>query len=133
MLPEQYRRDAAFTSAANYRAWLPAADLFQDGSNGQEELSAAGRTALDGAITENGDSVFETPIVIEGYCDGRSPSDQLRLSRARAILVRQYVQSRFQLDSSNLGIVALKNAPPNAVGRPTWDGICIVVLRKGSK
>ncbi|MGO9256683.1 MAG: MlaD family protein [Bryobacteraceae bacterium] len=131
--PEQYRRDAAFTSAVNYRAWLPATDLFQDGPNGQEELSAAGKRALDGAFTENGDSVFESPIVIEGYCGGRSPSDQLRLSRARAILVRQYLQSRFQLDSSNLGIVALKNAPPNAVRRPTWDGICIVVLRKKSK
>jgi phospholipid/cholesterol/gamma-HCH transport system substrate-binding protein len=131
--PEQYRRDKAFTSASNQRAWLPAAGLFQGGSNGEEELSAAGKAALDGAFTENGDSVFESPIVIEGYCSGRSPSDQLRLSRARAILVRQYLESRFQLDSSNLGIVALKNAPPSAVGRPTWDGVCIVVLRKGSK
>jgi phospholipid/cholesterol/gamma-HCH transport system substrate-binding protein len=130
---EQYRRDAAFTSRANYRAWLSASDLFTPGSGGQEELSAGGRALLDGALTENGDSVFESPIVIEGYCNGTQPPDQLRLSRIRAMLVRQYLQSHFQLDSSNIGIVAMKNLPPNATGRATWDGICIVVIRKDSK
>jgi hypothetical protein len=49
------------------------------------------------------------------------------------MLVRQYLQSHFQLDSSNIGIVAMKNLPPNATGRATWDGICIVVIRKDSK
>jgi phospholipid/cholesterol/gamma-HCH transport system substrate-binding protein len=131
--PDQYRRDAAFTSRANYRAWLAAPDLFQAGSNGQEELSAGGKALLEGALTENGDSVFESPIVIEGYCNGTQPADQLRVSRIRAILVRQYLQSHFQLDSSNLGIVPMKNAPPSGVERNTWDGICIVVLRRKTK
>jgi phospholipid/cholesterol/gamma-HCH transport system substrate-binding protein len=131
--PEQYRRDAAFTSRANYRAWLSASELFQAGSNGQEELSAAGKALLDGALTENGDSIFESPIVIEGYCNGTQPTDQLRLSRIRAILVRQYLQSHFQLDASNLGIVAMKNSPPTGMERQTWDGICIVVLKRKSK
>jgi phospholipid/cholesterol/gamma-HCH transport system substrate-binding protein len=130
--PEQYRRDPAFTSRANYRAWLASADLFLDGE-GQEDLSAAGRQLLENAVTENGDAIFESPIVIEGYCNGRSPADQLRLSRARAILVRQYLQSRFQLDSSNLGIVAMKNTPPNGLERKSFDGICVVVLKKKSK
>src|SRR6185295_19218631 len=35
--PEQYRQDSAFTSSANYRAWLPAAELFQPGPDGHEE------------------------------------------------------------------------------------------------
>jgi phospholipid/cholesterol/gamma-HCH transport system substrate-binding protein len=131
--PEQYRRDAAFTSRADYRAWLSASELFQAGSNGQEELSAGGKALLDGALTENGDTIFESPIVIEGYCNGTRPADQLRLSRIRAIEVRQYLQSHFQLDSSNLGIVAMKNSPPSGMERKTWDGICIVVLRRQSK
>ena len=130
---DQYRRDAAFTSRANYRAWLSAPDLFQPGSNGQEELSAGGKALLDGALTENGDSIFESPIVIEGYCNGTGPADQLRLSRIRAILVRQYLQSHFQLDSGNVGIVAMNNFPPTGMERKTWDGICIVVLRKQQK
>jgi len=127
--PEQYRRDSAFTSSSNYRAWLPASELFQRGPDGQEELSAAGQAALNGAMAESGDSILESPMIIEGYCGGHS-TDQLRISRGRAILVRQYLQTQFQLDSSNLGIVAMKSLPPNGVGRATWDGICIVVLRR---
>jgi hypothetical protein len=42
---------------------LSASEVFQDGGDGQEELSAAGRAALDGALTESGDSAFESPIV----------------------------------------------------------------------
>jgi phospholipid/cholesterol/gamma-HCH transport system substrate-binding protein len=131
--PEQYRRDTAFTSPANYRAWLSGSELFQAGSNDQEELSADGKALLDGALTENGDTIFESPIVIEGYCNGPRPADQLRLSRIRATLARQYLQSHFQLDSSNIGVVAMKNSPPSVMERKTWDGICIVVLRKKQK
>jgi phospholipid/cholesterol/gamma-HCH transport system substrate-binding protein len=127
---EQYRQDTAFTNRANVRAWLPASGLFVRGANGEEELSTGGKAALDDAFTENGDSIFESPIVIEGYCNGVGPAEQLRLSRMRAILVRQYLQSRYQLDSTNLGIVAMKNSPPSGVERKTWDGICIVVLKK---
>ena len=131
--PEQYRRDAAFTSRTNYRAWLSASDLFTAGSDGKEELSAGGKARLDGVLTQNGDSVLESSIVVEGYCNGIQPPDQLRLSRLRAMLVRQYLQNHFQLDSNNIGMVAMKNLPPNATGRATWDGICIVVVRKDSK
>ena len=130
---EKYREDAVFTSHANSRSWLPASELFQDGSNGQEELSAAGKALLDGTLKENGDSIFDSPIVIEGYCNAGRVADQMRLSRARAILVRQYLQSRFQLDSDNLGTVALKSAPPSGVGHAKWDGICIVILKRRSK
>jgi phospholipid/cholesterol/gamma-HCH transport system substrate-binding protein len=128
--PEKYRHDSAFTSSANHRAWLSTAQLFQAGEHGQEELSAAGKALLDDTLTENGDSIFESPIVIEGYCGGTRPADQLRISRARAILVRQYLQAHFQLDSNNLGIVSMKSSPPDGMGRATWDGICIVVLRR---
>jgi phospholipid/cholesterol/gamma-HCH transport system substrate-binding protein len=131
--PERYRQDAAFTSPANYRAWLAAAELFQNGAAGLEELSGTGKARLDSALTDEGDSIFESPIVVEGYCGGSGSADQLRLSRTRAILVRQYLQSRFQLDSNNLGIVPLKSSPPNGIGRATWDGVCIVVLRRKSK
>jgi phospholipid/cholesterol/gamma-HCH transport system substrate-binding protein len=130
---ETYRRDSVFSRPTNLRTWLSASQLFQDGSNGQEELSAGGKAMLDDAFTENGDVVFVSPIVIEGYCSRTDSAEQLRLSRSRAILVRQYIRSRFQLDSSNLGIVPLKSSPPNGTGRTTWDGICIVVLRKKFK
>lgn len=132
--PEEYRKERAFTSPANRRVWLPGSELFQKGPNG-EELSANGKALLNAALTQNGDPMTADPIVIEGYWDGGvSPSqganDQLRLSRNRAMVVRQYLQERFQLDSRNVGVVALKNTPPKGAEHVTWDGICIVVLRK---
>jgi phospholipid/cholesterol/gamma-HCH transport system substrate-binding protein len=128
--PDAYRKDAAFTSRTNYRAWISATDLFQSGPEGSEELSPAGKALLDGALTEYGEGVVESPIVVEGYCGSTQSAEQLVRSRTRAILVRQYLQNRYLLGSGNLGAVALRNSPPKSVGQSTWDGVCIVVLRK---
>ncbi len=80
--PEKYRRDRAFTSRTNRRAWLSGSELFQNGLNGEEELSAKGKALLDATLAEYGDSMIESPIVIEGYWNGGFPADQLRLSRS---------------------------------------------------
>ncbi|HMG37116.1 MAG TPA: MlaD family protein [Blastocatellia bacterium] len=128
--PEKYRRDHAFTNPANGRAWLSGSELFQRGANGEEELSAKGKALLNNTIGSYGDSIIEAPIVIEGYSNGNAPADQLRLSRSRAIMVRHYLQQRFQMDTKNLGVVPMKNSPPNGFDRSTWDGICLVVIRK---
>ncbi len=125
---EQYRQDRAFTNRANHRVWLSGAELFGNGPNG-EELSSRGKVILDAALAEYGDVILQSPIVIEGYSNGAAP-DQFRCSRNRAIAVRQYLQARFELDMGNLGVVAMKNAPPKGLERASWDGICIVVLRK---
>lgn len=128
--PEKYRRDHVFTSRTNRREWLAGSELFQSGANGQEELSARGKALLNTTIVEYGDSIVESPIVVEGYWNGSVPADQLRLSHNRAILVRQYLQRQFQLDTKNVGVVPLKNSPPSGTERTTWDGICLVVLRR---
>jgi hypothetical protein len=109
--------------------WLSGSELFQNGASG-EELSAKGMALLNAALTENSDPIVESPIVIEGYWSGGVPADQLRLSRSRATLVRQYLQAHFQLDPRNTGVVALKSSPPYETGHTTWDGICIVQLRR---
>jgi phospholipid/cholesterol/gamma-HCH transport system substrate-binding protein len=128
--PEEYRRDRTFTSRTNRRVWLSGSELFQTGSSGEEELSGKGKALLNAALTEYSDSIIERPMVIEGYWNGDVPADQLRFSRSRAMLVRQYLQVNFQLDTRNLGVVPMKNLPPNGMERATWDGICIVVLRR---
>jgi phospholipid/cholesterol/gamma-HCH transport system substrate-binding protein len=126
--PEEYRRERAFVNPANRRVWLPASSLFQKGSNG-EELSPAGKALLNNALTEHGDPLTAGPIVIEGYWNGDVPADQLRFSRRRAALVRQYLQDRFQLDPRDVGIVPLKNLPPKRLQHAAWDGVCLVVLK----
>src|SRR5262249_38060113 len=126
--PEKYRRDRAFASRTQHRVWLSGSELFQNGSNGKEELSPNGKELLNDTLTRYGDSIVESPIVIEGYWNG-VPADQLRFSRSRAIVVRQYLQTRFQLDTRNVGIVPMKNSPLEGTGHSKWDGICVVVLR----
>jgi phospholipid/cholesterol/gamma-HCH transport system substrate-binding protein len=128
MSPEKYRRDGAFTDRANRRIWLKGSELFQNGSNGTEELSAKGKAILHDTLAEHGDSIVDHPVVIEGYWNGDVAADRLRRSRSRAIVVRQYVLANFQLDINSVGVVPMKNAPPTGVGYPTWDGICLVVL-----
>jgi outer membrane protein OmpA-like peptidoglycan-associated protein len=128
--PDQYRKDRAFTDPENRRVWFAAPELFRRGSNG-EELSAKGMALLNAALTQNGDPIIESPIVIEGYSNGDAPADELRFSRSRAMLVRQYLQGRFQIDPRNMGVVPLKNLPPKGMERAAWDGICIVVVRRG--
>jgi phospholipid/cholesterol/gamma-HCH transport system substrate-binding protein len=128
--PEKYRTDPAFTSASNRRVWLSGSQLFRTGPDGHEQLSANGKALIDSVLTENGDRIFDGPIVVEGYWNGERAADELRISHSRAMTVRQYVQARFQLDSRDLGAVPLKNLPPKRVDRTTWDGVCLVLLRK---
>ena len=53
-----------------------------------------GKGAPARGLTEHDDLFAGRPIIIEGYADGGVSSDQLQLSRSRAMAVRQYVQDR---------------------------------------
>jgi phospholipid/cholesterol/gamma-HCH transport system substrate-binding protein len=128
--PERYRADRAFTSAYVRRVWLAGSQLFQTGPDGKEQLSPKGKALIDSLLIENGDRIVEGPIVVEGYWNGEIAADQLRISRSRAMAVRLYVQTRFELDSRDLGAVPLKNLPPKGADRGTWDGVCVVLLKK---
>ena len=132
LAPDSYRKDHIFTNPANERVWLPATELFRRKGK-SEVLSAGGKNLLSAAMDKFGESVFDRPIVIEGYSNGvnpaNDPADPVSSSRHRAILVREYLQSRFQLYPSNLGIVPMEGSPPNGLGHSEWDGICLVFLR----
>jgi phospholipid/cholesterol/gamma-HCH transport system substrate-binding protein len=130
--PGKYRKDALFTRSSNYRVWLPANELYQPDPNGLEQLTTQGKDLLNRTVVQYGDSAVESPIVIEGYSAGGNAADQLASSRNRAIIVRRYLQMHFQLDPGNLGAVPMMNVPPSGLDHPTWDGICIVVLKDRS-
>jgi phospholipid/cholesterol/gamma-HCH transport system substrate-binding protein len=127
--PDKYRKDSFFTSAGNPRAWLSAGQLFRSDANGAEQLTPQGKALIDGTLAQYGDSIVESPIIVEGYWGGENPAEQLTLSRHRAILVRRYLQDHFQLDPGHLGAVPMKNQPPNGSDHSNWDGICILVVK----
>jgi|SRR5208282_5944674 len=125
---DKYVGDKTFMNPRNYRAWLSATELFQKSPEGIEELSPEGKKSLDAVISQPSATVVGRPIIIEGYSNSSDASDQLRSSRTRAILVRQYLRNHFELDAASLGVVSMKNSPPEALGHTSWNGVCIVVV-----
>jgi phospholipid/cholesterol/gamma-HCH transport system substrate-binding protein len=128
--PDEYRRNKLFTNAHGRRLWLTADALFQSRANGAEDLSPAGKRAVDAAIAGYGDPVFQHPVVIEGYSDAGDPADQLARSFNRAFLVRTYLEARFPFVAKNLGVMPLSSTPPPGLNHDRWSGVCISVAEK---
>jgi phospholipid/cholesterol/gamma-HCH transport system substrate-binding protein len=128
--PDDYRRNKLFTNAHGHRSWLSAGALFQPGAHGTEEISPAGRRAIDAAIASYGDAVFQHVVVIEGYSDADVPADQLARSYNRAFLVRTYLEARFPFVAKNLGGMPLSSTPPPGLGHDRWSGVCVSVAEK---
>jgi phospholipid/cholesterol/gamma-HCH transport system substrate-binding protein len=128
--PLDYRRGRLFASPNNPRAWLRADSLFQQGTNGSEELSQDGKRAIDAAVVSFGDSIFTHPIVLEGYSDAVAPADALSFSYARAQIVRNYLEARYPFEAENVGVMPLSATPPTGLGHGHWSGVCILVAEK---
>jgi len=128
--PRDYRRGRLFASPNNPRAWLRADSLFQQGTNGSEELSQDGKRAIDAAVVAFGDSIFTHPIVLEGYSDAGAPADALSFSYARAQIVRNYLEARYPFEAKNVGVMPLSATPPTGLGHGHWSGVCILVAEK---
>ena len=73
--------------------------------------------------------ILQGPVVVEGYSDCEIVSDRLAVSRSRAILVRNYLQSHFHLDTGKLGAVALESRPPDQSAHESWNGVAIALLK----
>ena len=128
--PQEYRKNKLFANTRNQRIWLPADKLFQPEPNGSEELSKSGKQTIDSAIVAFGDSIFEHPIVIEGYSDAASPADQLAWSYNRAQLVRNYLEARYPFTAKDLGVMPLSSTPPPGLGHENWSGVSILIGEK---
>ena len=132
MAPDKYRQDKVFANPRNPRVWIEASEIFEPQKGESETLSPAGQLRIDAAVAQLGDRVVAGAIVVEGYAISGTPGGQLALSRNRAILVRNYLHARFQLDNRSLGTVPLRGFPPSATHKESWDGICIVLLSQAS-
>ncbi len=132
LAPDKYRQDQVFANPRNPRVWIEAAELFELKDGESETLSRAGQKRIDAAVAELGDRVINAAVVVEGYAMAGTPGGQLAMSRSRAILVRNYLHTRFQLQSQNVGAVPLRGIPPPATHKESWNGICIVLLSQAS-
>jgi phospholipid/cholesterol/gamma-HCH transport system substrate-binding protein len=131
--PDLYRKDPLFSRPDNRRAWLHVDELFTPTADGAEQLTPKGRALLSVTVAQYGAAILQSPLVIEGYSDAPNAAQRLATSRARAILVRNYVRNQFQLDPSAIGSVALENHPPPGLDRGEWNGIAIVILKSSRR
>ena len=130
---DDYRKNKVFSSPANPRVWLNKEELFERKKDGALALSVAGKAKVDASLAQFGEAAVSEPLIVEGYAAASEPGVQLAESNARAIAVRQYLQSAFYIDPQNLGTVSLRATPPQATNKSTWDGVCIVLLKRTSK
>ena len=130
MTPEEYRDSTYFRDQGKARSWVKEEDAFVIDAGGRQMLTLTGQQQIDAFVGNEGPSIVNSPIVVEGYSRAQTSSDQLIESRERAILVRDYVEKRFHLTSKNVGYIALQSSPPPGTGKTSWGGACIVVLAK---
>ena len=126
-----YRDGTLIRKPAQSRQWIAANPLFQEGPDGSETLSAAGRAQVDEAVSQIPD-LYGGAIIVEGYSSQGDAGKDLLRSRQRASLVRTYLHLHYHLAPKNTGIIGLSTAPPAAAGRSLWDGVCLVHLASGA-
>jgi phospholipid/cholesterol/gamma-HCH transport system substrate-binding protein len=126
--PADYLKACQRENGCGSRAWLDAANLFAVGGNGTVQLVESGRHAIDSAVAPIVDSLLGHVVIVEGYCGTGTPDQQFLTSRRRADLVREYLEAHFHLAHSDVGIVPLRDKPPQSAGRDTWNGVAIVLF-----
>ncbi len=129
---DSYRSGKLLKKHPQNRQWISSAQLFEhriapDNTTITETLSASGRAAIEAAASQIPD-LYTSALIVEGYADPGTPGEMLVQSRQRAIMIRDYLQLRFNLASQNIGIIGMSTTPPVASGKQSWDGICIVRL-----
>lgn len=125
--PSKYA-SSEFVKKPHARVWLAAAGLFTIRPDGTQELTGTGRSILDQSMSDLVPYLPNNPIVIEGYATNGMPDQRYLASRQRAIEVRQYLESRFHLNSKLVGVMPLAGQPPAGAGKEMWDGICLVLV-----
>ncbi len=127
LTPDEYRSNRLFNNPRDKRLWL-GSDSFTQDANGTVILSGQGQIQVDQIVGTEGDAIMALPIMIEGYSTDPVPYKQILLSTAYSTAVAHYLEKRFKLQSSNLGIISLDAKPSPISGKDSWNGACIVFL-----
>jgi phospholipid/cholesterol/gamma-HCH transport system substrate-binding protein len=127
---QQYREGALETNDRRVlRIWLSADVLFErDPTTNMEKLSDGGRNRLDSAMSTFVKYPRTSPFVIEGYGHGTTEDERYLLSRSRAELVRDYVQTKFRLDPKYVAIMPMGAEAAGSPSGNAWDGVALAMF-----
>ena len=132
---EDYRQGVLETDDRRVlRVWVSSDVLFEKDASGRERLTDDGRMRLDSAMAPFIKFPRDTPFVVEGYAEGVTANDRFLVSRSRAQLVRDYLQSKFSLDGGYVGIMPLGNEAPGSPANDKWEGVALAMfVQRGQK
>ncbi len=125
--PAEYRSGAlAGGRRTPVRVWLGTDRVFEpDAEEGALRLSEDGRRRLDAAIAPYLDRVADGVLMVEGLASEGGRDEQFLLSRARAVIVRDYLIDRFHLEPRSTGVMPLGSEPSPGAPATSWDGIAL--------
>jgi phospholipid/cholesterol/gamma-HCH transport system substrate-binding protein len=111
------------------RIWIDADVLFSRDAEGREQLTPDGRRRLESAMADLMRYPRDAPLVVEGYADGSSGEVAYLVSADRALLVREFLLSRFRRRATLTGIMPMSDeasGSPRADGR--WSGVALALF-----
>lgn len=125
--PTEYEK-SEFVKKPAKRTWLSANGMFTTTENGEQELTNQGKAALDRAMSELANDLPNNPIMVEGYADVGSPAERFLSSSQRATAVKEYLESKLDLNPDLIGTIGLGDKPPRGTGKESWDGLCLALV-----
>jgi phospholipid/cholesterol/gamma-HCH transport system substrate-binding protein len=112
------------------RVWLRSDVLLEPapGHPEREQLSEAGKAALDAAIAPYLEYLASGILMVEGYAQHGALDEQYLRSRGRASIVRDYLVGTFHLDPQATGAMPLSADSTGSPGKAPWDGVALSVI-----
>jgi phospholipid/cholesterol/gamma-HCH transport system substrate-binding protein len=112
------------------RVWLRSDVLLEPepGYPEKEQLSEAGKAGVDAAIGPHLEYLASGIVMVEGYAQQGPRDEQYLRSRARALIVRDYLVGTFHLDAQATGAMPLSADSPGSPGKAPWDGVALAVI-----
>jgi phospholipid/cholesterol/gamma-HCH transport system substrate-binding protein len=127
---QQYREGALETKDRRVlRIWVGTPVLFERNAQGQERLTEAGKGRLDSAMSQFLKYPKTSPLVVEGYSREKATRDErFLLSRMRASVVRDYILSRYGLDTNYVATMPMGSEAVDSPAGNDWDGVALAMF-----
>ncbi|MEO7135908.1 MAG: MlaD family protein [Vicinamibacterales bacterium] len=115
------------------KIWIDANVLFERGADGGERLTEAGRRRIDSAMADFIRYPRDSPLVVEGYAEGREGEAAYLISDNRAQTVRDYLLTRFRRQTTLTGVMPMSElAPGSPSGDDRWSGVALALFVRNS-
>jgi phospholipid/cholesterol/gamma-HCH transport system substrate-binding protein len=127
----EYKSPAFAKGFKRNRIWLESANVFTKDAKGVEVLSVEGKVTLDETMTELLKFPRNGPLMVEGFAGAGTAPQQYLVGRRRAVRVRTYIITRFNLRPAYVGVVSM-GAEPLDGGTPGAfkEGVGVVSFYK---